>query len=540
MNKVKHLALAGSLIFGAAMSAQAADLQLVLGTGFDDTTAIAPEGGNPGTTVGDQRLIVYEFAADLWGGVLESDVPVLVFAQFAPLTCTATGAVLGQAGAQFVFSDFAPGIVPGTWYGSALADSIAGVDLVGGPATPGNADIFSQFNANIQSNPGCLGGARWYYGLDGNAPAGTFDFLNVVMHEIGHGLGFQNFANEATGAFFLDTPDIYSVFSFDNTLGLNWPDMTNAERAFSSTNTGNLVWDGASVTASAPLVLDNRAFLDFSDGIGLVEPQQASYGPAPTAANFGGEVVLADDGGGPGTATDGCEAITNDVAGKIALIDRGACAFVTKSLNAQAAGASGVIVANNAPGGPAPMGGTSNAVNIPSVGIDLATGDAIKAALPGVTVSFFIDPSLLQGADDNGLVRLYAPGVVALGSSVSHYDTALSPNALMEPFISGDLSASFNVDLTPSLYEDIGWVLDDGNGEIEGCDTTVDAVNDMGIILGARIEAISSLCASQAGNPGNYQSCLSAFTNEMKSAGLISGRQKGRTQSCGGNSGLPN
>jgi hypothetical protein len=46
------------------------------GTGFNDTTPATPVGGNTGTTVGQQRLIVFQAAADAWGRVLESSVPI--------------------------------------------------------------------------------------------------------------------------------------------------------------------------------------------------------------------------------------------------------------------------------------------------------------------------------------------------------------------------------------------------------------------------------------------------------------------------------
>ena len=50
-----------------------------------------------------------------------------------------------------------------------------------------------------------------------------------------------------------------------------------------------------------------------------------------------GELVIVDDGTDP--TSDGCEPIQNDLTGKIALIDRGACEFGVKCLNAENAGA---------------------------------------------------------------------------------------------------------------------------------------------------------------------------------------------------------
>ena len=67
-------------------------------------------------------------------------------------------------------------------------------------------------------------------------------------------------------------------------------------------------------------------------------------------------LILVNDG--VGTVTDACTAITNSIAGKIALIDRGTCNFRSKALAAQNAGAVGVIIANNTSGAPNNMTGT--------------------------------------------------------------------------------------------------------------------------------------------------------------------------------------
>src|SRR4051794_8828586 len=66
--------------------------------GFNDPTPAAPVGGNPGTTVGQQRLIAFQFAADVWGSILDSAAPIYIEAVFDPLPCTATAATLGAAG----------------------------------------------------------------------------------------------------------------------------------------------------------------------------------------------------------------------------------------------------------------------------------------------------------------------------------------------------------------------------------------------------------------------------------------------------------
>ena len=217
------------------------------GLGLDDPTIVAPVGGNPGTTLGQQRLNVFQRAFDLWGYQLNSVVPIQVQASFSALPCTPTQAVLGSAGAITVNRDFPGAPFASTWFSAALANSIAGVDLDGGTAD----DISAQFNRDIDNNPACLAGLNWYYGLDANPPGPDIEFLTVILHELGHGLGFQSFVNPANGQVLAGFEDVWSWFLGDATLLKRWVAMTAAEKMFSATNTGNLVWIGPNVTAQA-------------------------------------------------------------------------------------------------------------------------------------------------------------------------------------------------------------------------------------------------------------------------------------------------
>ena len=291
------------------------------GVGFNDNTSATPIGGNTGTTLGEQRLIAFNFAADLWGGVLDSGLTIRVDASFAPLSCNSQSAILGSAGPTTIHANF-PGVpFSGTWYPQALANSIAGFDQ------SGQADMSAQFNGNIDFNNGCLSGTNWYYGLDNNNPGNTIDFLNTVMHELGHGLGFSGYVNLSTGALQGGMTDVFARFTYDNSQMLHWNEMSNSQRASSATSSGNLVWDGPNATALA--------------------------------------------------------------------------------------------------------------------------GDLLSS-----------------GTDGSGFPRLYAPSTLAVGSSVYHWDTGTSPNTLMEPFLSGSLVASESLDLTPAQMKDIGWTIDDVDGDL--------------------------------------------------------------------------
>src|SRR3989441_6235042 len=87
-----------------------------VGVGFNDTTPVAPVGGNPGTTLGQQRLNAFQAAANIWGATLTSGSTITVAATWEPLSCTSTTAVLGAAGTNSIWSDFPGATFPGTWY----------------------------------------------------------------------------------------------------------------------------------------------------------------------------------------------------------------------------------------------------------------------------------------------------------------------------------------------------------------------------------------------------------------------------------------
>ena len=99
-------------LIGASLQAQAAATITIVngnaaGIGFNDPTPVAnPVGGNTGTTLGAQRLIAFQAAADIWGATLTSTQAITILATFEPLTCSATSAVLGSAGAIAIWSDF--------------------------------------------------------------------------------------------------------------------------------------------------------------------------------------------------------------------------------------------------------------------------------------------------------------------------------------------------------------------------------------------------------------------------------------------------
>jgi len=427
--------------------------------GFNDPSPVAPVGGNPGITLGEQRLFVFQRAADIWGELLNSDVEIVVSAQFSPQTCTMMGSTLGSAGATNVFADFPNAPLPNTLYNVSLANSLADTDMNGA-----TAEITSTFNSAIDT--GCSGSVGWYYGIDDNSPADRIELLPVVLHEIGHGLGFQTFTSNTTGAFLGGTPDIWTNFLFDLDEGAFWINLTQAERQASAINDPNLVWDGPSVNAAFPGLLSNPPqFTVNSPAViaGDFLAMSAGFGPPVPSVGITGDIIMTNDSAGD-DSTDGCEPLTNAAAvnGNIALVRRGNCNFTVKTINSQNAGAVAVIISNNDPVGLPPLGGDDPAITIPTIGISQAVGDSLETQLPapGVNGTLGFDLTTMAGTS-GGFLRLNAPDPVVPGSSVSHWTPDAAPNLLMEPAITASLFE--DVDLSLNLFEDIGWSVNFGN-----------------------------------------------------------------------------
>lgn len=507
------------------------------GQGLDDPRKVDPVGGNPATTYGAQALTVFQFASDLWGSVLQSDVDIYNTVTFQKLSCDATSGVLGSSGTNYIFT-FNPGAtlpkgaIANTWYHSALADALAGTDLaVQNDLPPQTPDIVSRFNGALGST-GCLEGSSWYFGLDGKTPPGKINFLNVVTHEMAHGLGFSGFNNLATGEQNQDQQDIYSVFVKNNTTGMKWTAMTNDQRKASALDDGHLVFTGATVKAEAPLAL--IAPLSFevtapASIAGKFSYSAATFGPTPSPANFDGDVAV-PSGDNLACNVANASAPVQGVSGKIALIDRGSCAFAEKALNAQAGGAVGVVVANNADGTIIPGGDGPN-VTIPVISVTQADGATFKANIPGLHIALK-QGSGLAGADANGNVQLYAPTTLAQGSSFSHYDTRLTPNAIMEYAISADLMANVDLDLTPALFLDEGWVVNRGNQKLLNCDTGVPTSVPGGVVIGANIYSYARVLADAAINVGAYRMAMRGHASDLASSGRLSAGQASSLNQC--------
>lgn len=441
------------------------------GEGFNDpSTPTAEMGCPPGTTLGECRLRAFTAAANRWGSMLESDVAIRISASFNPLQCDVTATVLGTCGATSLHQDFPGAPFAGTWYPSALADALAGIDQ-----NPGGLDMAAQFNSNLDSDPACT--ANWWYGTDGAFP-GNFaigadlsarHFFAVALHQLAHGLGFDTYVDLSTGALAGGFPDIYSRLTYDATVGLHWHEMTNAQRAISAVNSGQVVLDGPRTKIAA----DNFLTGQNVDVVVITGAASGTY--TGTGGLFGASWAITDgftelmeevDDGSGVSPTDACEPLVGFTPGRIAFVDRGTCQFGFKALHAEQAGASGVVIADNGTGlivmAPGEVG---RQVTIPVVMIGQADADLIRPTLPAAALYNVID---VFGLHTTGFPLIYAPNPLDGRLSITHFDVIAGPNALLEPEVAVDVYD--DPDMALALLRDAGWKLSRTLGESHAID----------------------------------------------------------------------
>lgn len=123
----------------------------------------------------------FQFAVNIWENALESSVPIRVNATFGPLD---PGVLGGAAPTNFIPLTI-PGVASNTVFPLALAEKLTGAEIPDGLSST-SVDITATFSSS----------ANFYFGLDANTPFGQIDFVSVVLHELGHGLGVIGFGRE--------------------------------------------------------------------------------------------------------------------------------------------------------------------------------------------------------------------------------------------------------------------------------------------------------------------------------------------------------
>ncbi|MBK6281256.1 MAG: hypothetical protein IPF54_00055 [Draconibacterium sp.] len=117
----------------------------------------------------------FEYAVNIWEYLVESDVPIYVEARWRSMNTN----TLGSAGPADYYANFDNAPRKNCYYPVCVVEKITKSEI-SGSSSP---DISATFNKDI----------KWYFGTDGQTPALLYDFVTVVLHELGHGLGFTGF-----------------------------------------------------------------------------------------------------------------------------------------------------------------------------------------------------------------------------------------------------------------------------------------------------------------------------------------------------------
>jgi hypothetical protein len=178
----------------------------------------------------------FNAAAQIWGNILQSSVPVTISACWADL---GSPLILGYSGGGPAHRDFSGAPRANTWYTASLANALSEFDL-----NSSAFDMHITYNQNFD----------WYYGTDGNPSSTQVDLVTVVLHEICHGLNFSGSMRYSAGigswGYGTGYPNIYDVFMKDGSGNL-LTSYVNGSTALGDALTSNNIWfHGANAKAA--------------------------------------------------------------------------------------------------------------------------------------------------------------------------------------------------------------------------------------------------------------------------------------------------
>ena len=166
-------------------------------------------------------------AIDVWSENFSSTVPVTVNVSWGRAS---SYGILAAASAKSNFANFPNAPDKTLYYAAALANALAGNDL----------DLNNpELEITISSD------APWYYGVDGKCPPKSFDLVSVILHEMGHGLGFisGSYYDEYSGYGRVDLPTPFDAYA-QLTDGRRLADMPSPSIETGKALTSPLYWSG--------------------------------------------------------------------------------------------------------------------------------------------------------------------------------------------------------------------------------------------------------------------------------------------------------
>ena len=184
-----------------------------------------------------QERRAFKYATDIWAALIGSPVSIRITVSFENTSSNTLGSVFAR-GWSWVRSR-------NLWAPGALANALTGTDQ-----EPSEVDM----NMTVYRKQG----RRWYFGRDGNTPSGHYDFVTLVLHEIGHGLGFAGFArvnssNSGAIRYNSDNPSVPAIYDSFIVNGSGTALTTFDDPSIALRNqliSNNLFWDGTEAKAA--------------------------------------------------------------------------------------------------------------------------------------------------------------------------------------------------------------------------------------------------------------------------------------------------
>jgi len=427
----------------------------IIDTGVDYTHA---NFGGPGTVAaynGNNRAIIEpgtfptakvvagrDFAGDAYTGA-NTPVP-----DADPLDCNGHGShVAGTAGGLGVNAD-------GTTFLGPYDSTTVFSSFLIGPGVAPRADLYALKIFGCAGSTGLTTQAI-NFAVDPNGDGDPSDHVDVINMSLGGNFGNATDASAAASSN-ASLAGVIVVAAAGNAGDTHYI-VSSPATSTRAIAVGNIVDNGiqnAVLQVNAPgAIAGNKA------------ASPAAFNPVvANSTNITGSVKLANDSstdiipGSPagtvGATTDACQTFpAGFFTGQLALIDRGGgCGFTAKVKNAQDAGATGVIVANNAAGAFS-MGGIDPTITIMSLSITQADGNAVKAQLAsGVnsTLRFTTQADLVSGSTSRGARRndsgakpdISAPGttIISTGMGTGNQPLTNSGTSMATPHISGAMA----------------------------------------------------------------------------------------------------
>lgn len=337
---------------------------------------------------------VYPFPAE---SPLQSDLTLVIDPSDATASPLGWHDIDGMDGAEFT-------ITRGNNV-HAYIDSLSANNSQGGEPD-GGEDLVFDFNHDQSKEPN----------RSTEAAQVNLFYANNFLHDFTYGLGFD----EAAGNFQANNYEVEEGADNDYVRAEAFDGSGTNNANFSTPPDGGsgrmqmFLWNNPGGTTFATVTAPEQIAGTYPTGNPDWGQPILENGDAVT-----GRAVLIDDGTQFGS--QGCNDAINtaELAGNIALVDRGSCEFGTKALRAEEAGAAGVIICNvagvNGGTGDEILGMAAGAegalVTIPVRAFRLSDCNRIKASLDaGIDVEIslvytgFDEPAQLDASYDNGVI----------------------------------------------------------------------------------------------------------------------------------------